>query len=303
MLRLSRSAEPGRKTAYSVDLRWRVIYQRLAKELFFEAIAQNLSISRSRACRFYALLEATGDVEPSCHQKKKKKLDERTELYAVGLLLEGPTLFLDEVCQELQEALGISVSPPTVCRLLKSYGITRKKVRQIASQICDVLQGAFLAQCFMFTADKFVWIDESGSDTRNYTRKFGYSVRGTTPVSHRFFHRGKRTNAIAAISSTGLMALTLTHNTVNQDVFYDFVRGNLIPQMRPFDGISPATIAVMDNLSVHHVKEITDLFHQAGIVLFFLPPYSLKPSGSFQLCEVLFRDTTSFYKAFPTPQL
>ena len=126
----------------------------------------------------------------------------------------------------------------------------------------------------MFTADKFVWIDESGSDTRNYIRKFGYSVRGTTPVSHRFFYRGKRTNAIAAISSTGLTALTLTHNTVNQDVFYDFVRGSLIPHMRPFDGISPATIGVMDNLSVHHVKEITDLFHQAGILLFFLPPYS-----------------------------
>ena len=126
----------------------------------------------------------------------------------------------------------------------------------------------------MFTADKFVWIDESGSDTRNYIRKFGYSVRGITPVSHRFFYRGKRTNAIAAISSTGLMALTLTHNTVNQDVFYDFVRGSLIPQMRPFDGISPATIAVIDNLSVHHVKEITDLFHQAGILLFFLSPYS-----------------------------
>ena len=166
------------------------------------------------------------------------------------------------------------MSPTTVCRLLKSYGITRKKVRQIASQRCDVLRGAFLAQCFMFTADKFVWIDESGSDTRNYIRKFGYSVRGITPASHRFFHRGKRTNAIAAISSTGLMALTLTHNTVNQDVFYDFVRGSLIPQMRPFDGISPATIAVMDNLSIHYVKEITDLFHQAGILLFFLPPSS-----------------------------
>ena len=231
MLRLSRSAEPGRRTAYSVDLRWRVMYQRLAKELSFEAIAQNLRILHSTTCRFYALFEATGDVEPSCHQKRKsvlKKLDERTEVYAVGLLLERPTLFFEEVCQELQEALGISVSPPTVCRVLKSYGITRKKVRQIASQRCDVLRDAFLAQCFMFTADKFVWIDESGSDTRNYICKFGHSVRGTTPVSHRFFYRGKRTNAIAAISSTGLMALMLTHNTVNQDVFYDFVRGSLI---------------------------------------------------------------------------
>ena len=55
--------------------------------------------------------------------------------------------------------------------------------------------------------------------------------------------------------------------TLYEEVLY-------IPQMRPFDGISPALIAVMDNLSVHHVKEITDLFHQGGILPFFLPPYS-----------------------------
>ena len=162
-----------KKTAYSVNLHWRVVYQRLAKGLFFDAVAQNLSVSCSTAYQFYALFEATGDVEPSCHLEKKsvlKKMDERTELYAVGLIMERPTLFLEEVCQELQEALGISVSPLIICRLLKSYGITRKKVRQIASQRCDVLRGAFLAQCFMFTADKFVWIDETGSDTRNYAR-------------------------------------------------------------------------------------------------------------------------------------
>ena len=70
------------------------------------------------------------------------------------------------------------------------------------------------------------------------------------------------------------MALKLTHNTVNQDVFYDFVRGSLIPQMRPFDDISSASVAVMGNLSIHYVEEITDHFQQVAILLFFLPPYS-----------------------------
>ncbi len=30
----------------------------------------------------------------------------------------------------------------------------------------------------------------------------------------------------------------------------------------------------MDNLSVHHVSEILDLFHLAGILVLFLPPHS-----------------------------
>ena len=127
VLRQSRSAEPGRKTAYLVDLRWRVIYQRLAKELSFEAIAQNLSISRSTACRIYALFEATGDVEPSYHQKKKsvlKKLDERTELYAVGLLLERPTLFLEEVCQRVARGtrnLRVTTNCLQTAQVLRDY--------------------------------------------------------------------------------------------------------------------------------------------------------------------------------------
>ena len=159
MSRPSRSAEPGRKTAYAVDLRWRVIYQCLVHELSFEAITQNLSISASTACRFYALFKATGSVEPLGQRKMTsvlKRLDGHSELHVIGMLMERPALFLREIFQELQKALGISVSPTTIYRLLKSYGVTRKKIRQVATQRCDVLRGAFLAQCFVFTADKFV---------------------------------------------------------------------------------------------------------------------------------------------------
>ena len=61
--------------------------------------------------------------------------------------------------------------------------------------------------------------------------------------------------------------------------------------MRTFDGINPASIAVIDNLSVHHVQEITDLFQQAGILLFFLPPYSPDLNPMEELREVLLKDT------------
>ena len=56
--------------------------------------------------------------------------------------------------------------------------------------------------------------------------------------------------------------------------FFDFVRGSLIPEMRPFDGCNPMSIALMDNCSIHHTQEVADLFLEAGILLIFLPPYS-----------------------------
>ena len=105
-----------------------------------------------------------------------RALDEHSELLIIGLILENPTLYLDEIVQEVSELTSVIVSPATICRLLKRYGFTRKKVRQIAAQRCSVLRGAFMAQCSLFTRDMFVWIDETGSDARDHVRKFEYAL-------------------------------------------------------------------------------------------------------------------------------
>ena len=44
--------------------------------------------------------------------------------------------------------------------------------------------------------------------------------------------------------------------------------------MRPFDGINERSIVIMDNCSIHHVSEVKKLFEDAGILVFYLPPYS-----------------------------
>ena len=68
-------------------------------------------------------------------------------------------MYLSEVCQLLVDEFGISVSPPTICRLLKSYGITHKKIQQVALQRCYSLRGAFMAQCFLINS---VFVSGSG---------------------------------------------------------------------------------------------------------------------------------------------
>ena len=131
-----------------------------------------------------------------------------------------------------------------------------------------------MAQCFLLSRDKFVWVDESGSDARDHIRKYGYAIRGITPVSHRLLARGQWVNAIAGLSSSGIVAFEVVKETVSGQTFFDFLRGQLIPQMMPFNGTNPHSIIVMDNCSVHHIHEVKDLFQQTGNLALYLPPYS-----------------------------
>lgn len=270
------SAEPGRKKAYSADLRWRIVYQRIGMNLTFPEIAKNLSIAASTAQRVYKQFEDSGDVESVSRSSRPelRALDEHAELLIIGLILECPTLYLDEVCRKVSDLTSLTVSPSCICRLFKRYGFTRKKVRPIALQRCDTLRGAFMAQCFLLSRDKFVWVDESGSDARDHIRKYGYAIRGITPVSHRLLARGQRVNAIAGLSSSGIVAFEVVKETVSGQTFFDFLRGQLIPQMMPFNGTNPHSIIIMDNCSVHHIHEVKDLLQQTGILALYLPPYS-----------------------------
>lgn len=71
-----------------------------------------------------------------------------------------------------------------------------------------------------------------------------------------------------------MLGVELSTDSVNGEKFYDFVPGTLISEMLPFDGTSPRSIAIMDNCSIHHMQDVSDLFTDAGILQIFLPPYS-----------------------------
>ena len=156
----SMSAEPGRKTAYSNYLRWRIVYQRIAMNLPLVKIAQNLNVAVSTVHRIYRLFEESGTVDPLSPRKRldcRRLSDLRSELYVVGVILENPSMYLGELCVEIMHVFGIEISPSTVCRTLRRYGLTRKKIRQVALQRSSELRGAFMAQCFLLKRDMLVW--------------------------------------------------------------------------------------------------------------------------------------------------
>ena len=84
------SAEPSRRKAYANDLRWRMVYQRIGMHLPIERIAENLNVSASTVCRVMERFNRSGGVDPEDPHKRRpdlRRLDERSEIYMVGLLL------------------------------------------------------------------------------------------------------------------------------------------------------------------------------------------------------------------------
>ena len=80
-----------------------------------------------------------------------------------------------------------------------------------------------MARVLSFPRDQLVFVNETGSDARNFARKFGYSLRGM------------RAEVPSLLVHDGLIDVKLTTGTVNSDTFYDFIRGDLLPNLLPFD--------------------------------------------------------------------
>ena len=59
----------------------------------------------------------------------------------------------------------------------------------------------------------FVFVDESGCDRRNSTRRLGYSLRGKRAVSQKLLARGKRISAIGVMSMEGVLDCHVVENT------------------------------------------------------------------------------------------
>ena len=72
------------------------MYERIGMHLPLEKIARNLNVSTSTANRINAMFQRTGSVDPVGPQKRRldlRRLDERSELFVVGLVLDSPSLY------------------------------------------------------------------------------------------------------------------------------------------------------------------------------------------------------------------
>ena len=293
--------------AYSADLRWRIVWLHFLQNKSVKDIGRELYVSESSVERFIHLFRVTGDVLP----KKQRYgplpiLNEFEELTVLQTLLDKPGIYLREVQEELNDITGTWISCSTICRTAKKLGLSRQALRRIAIQLSDIHRARHLSEMDEFKPEMYIFIDETGSDQRNSIRKFGYGIRGLTPVTQQLLVYGKRISGIAVMSTRGMEDTYIVEGSVNGDIFLRFIERCLLPIIEPFDGDNPRSVVILDNASIHHVDEAVRLISSAGAIVRFLPPYSpdLMPlEEAFSKVKSSLRDNEVAYQSTLEPRV
>lgn len=262
--------------SYSGDLRWRVIWQFFLRRRSIREISRDLYLSKRSIVRYIRSYRHSGDVLPKkqSHHGPEPAMSEFELATLLEILHREPTTYLCELQEELRKTTGCSYHASTIYRALKRLGMSRKVVRRIALQRCTVKRALYLSEILEFDPKTLVFIDETGSTRRNAVRKYGYSLVGVTPVTHRLCVYGKRLSAIGIMTCQQIEDVYIVERNVNADMFLQFLQRCLLPILLPFDGDNPRSVVVLDNASIYHVDLVTHLISTTKALLKFLPPYS-----------------------------
>ena len=122
------SCEASRTSAYSQDLRWRIVWQREALNLSVREVAGNLCVDPSTVSRITTLFRTTGDVakKPYPSERASRKLTEPVQFFVIYLILDRPGIYLREVQLELQTQLGLNISQSALCKFLRKTGLQNR---------------------------------------------------------------------------------------------------------------------------------------------------------------------------------
>ena len=270
------SCEPGRTSAYSEDLRWRMVWQREAIGLPRSVVASNLGVDESTVFRTLQLFHSTGSVAKRKYptDRAARILTSPCQLLILDLVIQRPGIYLHEIQQELEDTLLVDVSISAICKFIHKSGFSRQKLRVVATQQDDFLREQYTLDVSVYSPQMFIFIDETGADRRNSLRKYGYSLRGKPAINNSLLYRGERVSAIACMSVCGIIDIKTVSGTSNGDTFYDFVQTHLIQHLLPFNGTNPHSVVVLDNCSIHHCTEVEATLRDIGVLVHYLPPYS-----------------------------
>jgi len=145
------------------------------------------------------------------------------------------------------------------------------------------------AQQLSIDPDRAVFIDETWAKT-NMTRRYGRSPRGSRLRAKAPYTRWETTTFLGAMRATGFIAPLCVEGAINSQLFEAWVVQHLAPVLQPGD------VVIMDNLSSHKTRGVTEAIAASGAELRFLPPYSpdLNPIElAFSKFKKLLRDSAA----------
>ena len=103
------SAEPHRTSAYSSDLRWRMVYQKELLGLTCREVGENLNVDASTVSRVVSRFYQTGDVDEHAKSGRPTTLTAYDEFVILENILTRPSTSLREIVHDMKQVTGTEV--------------------------------------------------------------------------------------------------------------------------------------------------------------------------------------------------
>jgi len=113
--------------AYSLDCRRKIIDTYENEPISQRHLAKRFRVAPSFVTKLLKQYRETGDLTPKPRPGRPKSLNE-AQVQVVQALVEAKNdLTLGELCEALHQQLAVTVSQPTLCRVLQRLHLTRQK--------------------------------------------------------------------------------------------------------------------------------------------------------------------------------
>ncbi len=244
-------------TAYSQDLRQRIVDTVQRGEGSLRQIARRFLVSVSFITRLLRLHRSTGSLQPKPHGGGNPSVLGPEDWERLRELVRQQP---DATLEELRQRLGVSCSTMAIACALRRLGLPRQKkvpraqeqdrpeVQEKRREFCEELAG--------LDPQRLVFVDECGANTA-MTRTHGRAPVGQR-VSTNTPGRWESITLTCGMRLSGVTAALAFPGATNTTMFENYVEDVLVPELKPGD------VVIWDNLKPHQSEEAVEAVERAG---------------------------------------
>jgi len=192
-----------------------------------QKICHTLGIKKTLVYKTLSLHRSFGTIEnPSRRHRGRNRFLSSADLqFILDLLQSKPTIYLDELQNELLRQLGCQISIPSLFRTLQRLNFSRKRVSAPALEQNETKRAIFMNRIAEIAPDTnmLLFEDEAARDIHTLFRKDGRALKGARCVQKKHFLRGVRYSIVPIITLDGIITYEIIEGPVNSEWFAHFL--------------------------------------------------------------------------------
>lgn len=219
----------------SKDLKERIPHLRYSEHYSVKEIERLLGVKKSmiyQVLKYYTGHGVVVNPAPRLRRGRRRKLSGTDLRLIKSLLAQNPTLYADELQDELLSRRGVSISITTILNTLRQLHFTSKCLSVNALERNDHERAMYMNTYSSLVPDPamVMFIDEAAKNKKNPSRNKGWSRKGKRAVQRRCFVRGQRFSILPVLTLNGIIAHDIIPGSVTSTRLVKFLREHLVCQ-------------------------------------------------------------------------